>query len=66
MRPILFYAALVALGLVLIVLGLGIYSLFKGGDFSKNWSNKLMRLRVLMQAIAIILLMIFVWWTRGH
>ena len=66
MSQILFYAALVALGLVLIVLGLGIYSLFKGGDFSKNWSNKLMRLRVLMQAIAIILLMIFVWWTRGH
>ena len=66
MSQILFYAALVALGLVLIVLGLGIYSLFKGGDFSKNWSTKLMRLRVLMQAIAIILLMIFVWWTRGH
>ena len=40
-------------------LGLGIYSLAKGGDFAKNNSNKLMRARVAAQAIAIALLILF-------
>ena len=45
----LIYAALAA---VSIVLALGIYSLFRGGEFGRSYSNKLMRLRVLTQAIA--------------
>jgi heme/copper-type cytochrome/quinol oxidase subunit 2 len=44
------------LGVVAIVLILGIYTLFKGGDTSKKYSNKLMQLRVLLQFIAIIIL----------
>ena len=44
------------LGVVAIVLILGIYTLFKGGDTSKKYSNKLMQLRVLLQFIAIIVL----------
>ena len=44
------------LGAVAIVLILGIYTLFKGGDTSKKYSNKLMQLRVLLQFIAIIIL----------
>ena len=44
------------LGVVAIVLLLGIYTLFKGGDTSKKYSNKLMQLRVLLQFIAIIVL----------
>ena len=39
-------------------LGLGIYSLAKGGDFAKNNSNRLMRLRVIFQAIAVALLVL--------
>jgi len=31
--------------------------LFRGGDFGRSWSNKAMRLRVLMQFIAILVLM---------
>ena len=42
---------LVAVGLVLI---LGIGTLFKGGETSKKYSNKLMQLRVLLQFIEII------------
>ena len=42
---------------VVLVLAVGIYSLFRGGEFGRNWSNKLMRLRVLAQFIAIIVLM---------
>ena len=44
---------LIAVGIVLI---LGIGTLFKGGDTSKKYSNKLMQLRVLLQFIAIIVL----------
>ena len=38
------------------VLILGIGTLFKGGDTSKKYSNKLMQYRVLLQFIAIIVL----------
>ena len=46
------------LGAVAIVLILGIYTLFKGGNTSKKYSNKLMQLRVLVQFIAIIVLLL--------
>ena len=47
---------LLAVGIVLI---LGIGTLFKGGETSKKYSNKLMQLRVLLQFIAIIALVGF-------
>ena len=43
-------------------LAFGIYTLFRGGDFGRSYSNKLMRLRVVMQAVAIVVLMAAVWW----
>ena len=50
------FVGFILLGSVAIVLLLGIYTLFKGGDTSKKYSNKLMQLRVLLQFIAIIVL----------
>ena len=47
---------LIAVGVVLI---LGIGTLFKGGQTSKKYSNKLMQLRVLLQFIAVIVLVSF-------
>ena len=35
----------IALAAVAITLAFGIYSLYRGGDFSRSYSNKLMRLR---------------------
>lgn len=58
------YLIFAALAVVATVLALGIYALFRGGDFGRSWSNKLMRLRVLAQAIAVAVLMLAVWW-RG-
>jgi len=55
-----------ALAAVAVTLGLGIYSLYRGGDFGRSWSNKLMRLRVVLQAVAIILLVVALWWRRTH
>ena len=56
-------AALLA---VATVLGFGIYALFRGGDFGRSYSNKLMRLRVVMQALAIAILVGAVWWRSRH
>jgi hypothetical protein len=54
----------IALAAVLITLGFGIYALFRGGDFGRSYSNKLMRLRVLLQFIAIIVLVAAVYFMR--
>jgi len=52
---------LLAVGVVLI---LGIGTLFKGGETSKKYSNKLMQWRVLLQFIAIIVLVIFAYFFK--
>jgi hypothetical protein len=67
MQTLFNYAVPIAIAAVFIVLCIGIYSLFRGGEFARTYSNKLMRLRVLLQFIAIILLMAAFWWsTRGR
>tara|TARA_B100000965_G_C19582342_1_gene754180 strand:+ start:1364 stop:1564 length:201 start_codon:yes stop_codon:yes gene_type:complete len=53
------------LGAVGIVLILGIYTLFKGGNTSKKYSNKLMQLRVLLQFIAIIVLVVLAYFFKN-
>ncbi len=52
------FSVLIPLSLlaVVIALGLGIYALFRGGDFGRSYSNKLMRLRVVLQFIAVVIL----------
>lgn len=52
---------LAAIAAVTITLGFGLYALFRGGDFGRSWSNRLMRLRVLLQAVAIVLLALGAW-----
>jgi len=51
-----------ALITVAAVLAIGIYALFRGGDFGRSYSNKLMRLRVVVQAVAIVILVASLWW----
>ena len=51
--------------LVAIVLILGIGTLFKGGETSKKYSNKLMQMRVLLQFIAIVLLVSFAYFFKN-
>jgi len=59
-------AIMVSLAAVATVLGFGIYALYRGGDYGRSHSNKLMRLRVVMQAIAIVILVAAIWWRRTH
>ena len=54
-----FYAVPVALGVVALVLLLGLANMMRGG--SPSLSQKLMRLRVLAQFIAIIVIMATIW-----
>jgi hypothetical protein len=53
------YAVPVAIGAVAIVLLLGLINMMRGG--SSNTSQKLMRLRVLLQFVAIVVIMITLW-----
>lgn len=56
----------VSLGAVLIALLGGLYALYRGGEFGRSYSNKLMRLRVVLQFAAIVVLVAAFWWrTRG-
>ena len=53
----------IAIGAVAVVLLLGLLNMMRGG--SGNTSQKLMRLRVLLQFVAIIIIMLTVW-AMGH
>lgn len=55
----------ISLAAVLVTLGFGLYALFRGGDYGRSWSNKLMRLRVVLQFVAIVILVAAFWW-RSH
>jgi hypothetical protein len=56
------FAVPVAIGAVAVVLLLGLYNMMRGG--SANTSQKLMRLRVLLQFIAIIVIMATLWFMQ--
>jgi len=54
----------VAVAIVFVVLCLGLYTLWRGGDTARTWSNKLMRIRVLAQAIAIVIIMAVLYFSQ--
>jgi NADH:ubiquinone oxidoreductase subunit 6 (subunit J) len=53
----------IAIGAVAIVLLLGLVNMMRGG--SPHLSQRLMRLRVLMQFIALVVIMLTIWIMRG-
>tara|TARA_R110000868_G_scaffold120773_7_gene320671 strand:+ start:6480 stop:6689 length:210 start_codon:yes stop_codon:yes gene_type:complete len=58
----LLYVAMLA---VVIVLGFGIFNLYRSGDVARSRSNKLMRLRVVLQFSAI-LLIVLIYFAKEH
>ena len=56
---------IVACLLVLIVLMVGLGGFTFGGEFNRRYANKIMRLRILLQAIAILLIILFVYFSKG-
>ncbi|GGG02751.1 MULTISPECIES: twin transmembrane helix small protein [Rhizobiaceae] len=57
------FLTLIVMGLVVLVLIRGLINMLKGTD--ANRSNKLMQLRVILQAVAIALIMLTLWITGG-
>ncbi|TCR67299.1 hypoxia induced protein [Bosea sp. BK604] len=53
----------IAVGAVAVVLVLGLVNMLRGG--SANTSQKLMRLRVVLQFIAILVIVGVLWWRGG-
>jgi len=51
---------------VAVTLGLGLRQLYKEGPEARSRSNKLMRLRVALQAVAVVLLVAGMWWKSTH
>ena len=51
---------------VAVTLALGIRSLYQTGPEARSRSNKLMRLRVALQALAVVLLVVGMWWKSTH
>jgi hypothetical protein len=56
----------IALAVVVLILVAGLSTLWIGGDVQRRWSNRLMRYRVLAQAIAIGLIVLLFYFFRGH
>ena len=55
-----------AIAAVAITLAFGLKTLFTDGPEARSRSNKLMRLRVALQALAVILLVTAMWWRSAN
>ncbi len=61
----LFLLVAVAVLATFLVLMTGVLGFAKGGKFNRKYGNKLMRLRILLQFIAVLAILLFVWIRRG-
>jgi len=61
----LFIIATLACVVVLAILALGIGSFAKGGEFARKHSNRLMRYRLAAQFVAVVLILLAVFFGKG-
>lgn len=57
----LFILVAIACAVVVVILMVGVGGFARGGEFNAKYANKIMRLRLLAQFIAVILIVLFVW-----
>ncbi len=57
---------IIAMILVLASLAVGLFSMVKGGEFNKKYGNKLMRMRVTLQGVALALFVLAVLAQGSH
>lgn len=55
----------IALAIVAGILGWGVMTMARGGDYNIKHSNKIMRYRIIFQAIALVVILGLIWWRRG-
>ena len=60
----LFIIVILAMAAVAIILMIGIGGFGRGGEFNRKYANKLMRLRIFAQFIAVLLILLFVYFAR--
>lgn len=63
--PLFIVVAIASLA-VLVVLAIGIGGFARGGEFNRKYANKLMRLRIVAQAIAVALILLFIYLRGGN
>ncbi len=61
----LFIVVAVASLAVLVILMIGIGGFAKGGEFNKKYANKIMRLRIAAQFVAVLLILLFIYLRSG-
>lgn len=57
----LFIVVAIACAVVVLILVTGIGGFAKGGDFNRKHANRLMRYRLYAQAVAVVLILLFLW-----
>lgn len=57
----LFWVVVAACLAVVGILMLGIGGFAKGGDFNRKYANKIMRLRIAAQFVAVLLILLYIW-----
>ena len=57
----LFLLVIISMAVVAIILLIGIGGFGRGGEFNKKYANKLMRMRIMAQFVAVILILVFVY-----
>ena len=55
-----FFVVAIAVLAVLVILMVGIGGFARGGEFNRKYANKIMRLRIIAQAVAVALILVFV------
>jgi len=61
----LFYVVVAAVLIVLVILMVGVGGFARGSDFNRKYANKIMRARIIAQAIAVLLILGYVF-LRGR
>ena len=54
-----------ALGIVAGILGWGVLTKARGGEYNIKNTNRIMRYRIIFQAIALVVILLLIWWKRG-
>jgi len=61
----LFIIVVISVLVVLVILMIGIGGFAKGGDFNRKHANRIMRYRIGAQAVAVLIILAFVYFRRG-
>lgn len=59
------FALILAMAATLGALAWGIIAMARGGEFNAKWSNKMMRYRVMLQAVALAFFAILLFLSKG-